>query len=76
MATNIELNAELVAEAMEIGGHKTKKAAVNDALMEYVQRRKRLELLELRGQIEYYPDYDYKALRSRKRGDIDDPDNQ
>jgi len=39
---------------------------VNEALKEFVQSRLRRQLLELRGQIEYFEDYDYKALRRVK----------
>lgn len=68
MATNLALNDSLIEEARAIGGHKTKKDAVNAALAEYVERRKQLNVTKLFGQIDYYPDYDYKALRRRKRG--------
>ena len=68
MATNLALNDNLIEEARSIGGHKTKKDAVNAALAEYIERRKQRNVTKLFGQIEYYPDYDYKALRRRKRG--------
>ena len=72
MATNLALDPALVDEAVAIGGHKTKKAAVTAALEEYVkflrkkeQRRKsdQLRILELEGQREWNPDYDDKARR-------------
>lgn len=42
MATDINIDAKLLDEAKRIGGHRTKRATVNKALREYVQRRKRL----------------------------------
>ena len=66
MATNLGLNDRLVDEAQRVGGHKTKKDAVNAALEEYVRRRKQLKILDLFGKIDYDPAYDYKAAR-RKR---------
>lgn len=63
MATNLALNDNLIEEARIIGKHKTKKAAVTEALMEYVQRRKQLQILELFGKIDYEPDYNYKKQR-------------
>ena len=66
MATNLALDDRLIEQARRIGGHKTKKDAVTAALEEYVQRRAQLEILELTGKVEYYPDYDYKKLRRRK----------
>ncbi len=67
MATNLALDDRLIEEARRMGKHKTKKAAVTAALEDYVRRRKQLEVLELVGKIEYYPDYDHKILRRGKR---------
>lgn len=63
MATNIELNENLVTKAMKLGGMKTKKEAVNEALAEYVQRRQQLEVTELFGKVEFDETFDYKAQR-------------
>ena len=63
MPTNLAIDDKLIMEALEIGHHKTKKEAVTIALREYIQRRKQLRLLELKGQVEYEADYDYKTLR-------------
>ncbi|WP_220452261.1 type II toxin-antitoxin system VapB family antitoxin [Calidithermus roseus] len=48
------------------GGYQTKRAVVEQALREYVQRRKQLKIVELFGTIEYDDDYDYKEQRRRK----------
>ena len=66
MATNLTIDDELLIEAQSIGGHKTKKATVTEALNEYIQRRKQLRIISLFGKVDYDPDYDYKATRSRK----------
>lgn len=63
MATNLEIDNELIQEALKLGGHRTKRAVVEAALQEYVQRRKQLEITELFGTIEYEDDYDYKQQR-------------
>ena len=39
-------------------------AAVNEALREFIQRRRQLEFLELFGTVEFEPDYDHKKGRS------------
>jgi Arc/MetJ family transcription regulator len=65
MATNLALDDDLIREAQEIGGHKTKREAVTVALEEYVRRRKQLRILELEGTVEYDADYDYKEVRKR-----------
>ena len=68
MPTNLALDDTLINRAKRIGRHKTKKEAVTAALDEYVRRREQAAILELAGSIEYFPDYDYKRLRRRKRG--------
>ena len=66
MATNLALDDELVAEAKRLGGHKSKRAAVNEALQEYVSRRKRRRVLALFGKLDWDPDYDHKRERSKR----------
>lgn len=66
MATNLAIDDQLIIEAQTIGGSKTKKAAVTEALKEYIQRRKQLQLTSLFGKIGYDSDYDYKQTRSRR----------
>jgi len=66
MATNLAIDDELLDEALRVGGQRTKKATVNEALREYVQRRKQLQVLELFGKIDFDPAYNYKKARLRK----------
>ncbi|MBE8987109.1 type II toxin-antitoxin system VapB family antitoxin [Nostoc sp. LEGE 12450] len=66
MATNLEIDENLIKEALELGGHPTKDAVVEEALREYVQRRKQLKIMELFGMIEYDHDYDYKQQRQSR----------
>ncbi len=63
MATNLALDDELIEEAVEVGRHRSKKAAVTAALEEYVKARRRLGILDWMGRVDYYDDYDHKALR-------------
>jgi len=65
MATNLQIENDLIEEALKLGEHRTKRAVVEEALREYVQRRKQLKVLELFGTIEYDDDYDYKKQRQR-----------
>lgn len=66
MATNLALDDDLIKEAQKIGQHKTKKAVVTEALQEYIQRRRKLEILQLFGTMDYDEDYDYKQQRNAK----------
>lgn len=56
--THLDIDEDLLAEAMRRGGHQTKRAAVHVALYEYIQQRKRIELLGLRGQVRWEGDLD------------------
>lgn len=62
----LALDDSLIEEAVRIGNHRTNKEAVTAALREYVQTRKRQELLGWVGKVEYYDDYDPKRLRNRQ----------
>jgi len=66
MATNLAIDDNLLLLAQNIAGLKTKKDTVNQALKEFVQRRKQEEIVSLFGEVSYEDDYDYKAMRSRK----------
>jgi len=66
MATNLAIDDALLEEARRVGGLKTKKATVTEALNEYIQRRKQQQILSLFGKIDVDPNYDYKAQRRRK----------
>ena len=61
--TNIELDAELIRQAMELSRIKTKRAVVHQALEEFVANRKRRDLRELRRAALIDPHYDHKAAR-------------
>jgi len=61
--TNLKLNDELIAETVKLGHFKSKQAAVNSALAEYVQRRQRQRILDLGGKIEFDPAWDYRRMR-------------
>lgn len=64
--TNLEIDDRLLALAQKAGGHKTKKATVNDALAEYIQHRKQRDVTKLFGTVVFEPAYDYKAERAKR----------
>lgn len=64
MATNLAIDDRLIEEAKAIGNHRTKKGVVTEALNEYIQRRKHLEILDVFGSIDYDANYDYKSQRA------------
>jgi len=66
MRTNIVIDDKLLKEAMLLSSAKTKRELVTDALQEFVTTRKRLNLLDLDGKIEFEKTYDYKGMREGK----------
>ena len=66
MATNLAIDNELLDTALKVGGLKSKKDTVNQALSEFIKRRQTAEIIELFGKIEYDEDYDYKEGRKQR----------
>ena len=66
MATNLAIDDNLLIMAQNIAGIKTKKDTVNQALKEFIQRRKQEDVIELFGKVDYDEDFNYKEMRSRK----------
>jgi len=65
MRTTLSINKELMDEVKTLSSAKTKKAAVEKALEEYVRKGKAKKLLELEGKIEL--SFTTKELIERRR---------
>jgi Arc/MetJ family transcription regulator len=63
----IDLDEELVAEGLKLSNVKTKKNLVALALKEFVENRKRLNLMDLAGKVRFADGYDYKVMREGRR---------
>lgn len=64
MITNIDIDEDLVAQAMKVSGARSKREAVDRALREMVARSRRPRLRDIFGtatEDTYWPDYDPKA---------------
>jgi len=66
MATNLAISDTLINEAVKVGNHATKKAAVTAALEEYIRHHKQRKIMEIFGTISYDPKYNYKKQREKK----------
>jgi Arc/MetJ family transcription regulator len=66
MRTNIDIDDALVSEAFKYSRAKTKKELIHQALREFVENRRRLNLLELEGKIEFIEGYNHKSMREGK----------
>lgn len=65
MPSNLAIDDRLLNQALKLGGHKTKRETVNQALHEFIQRRKQAGIKEFFGKVDFAPLYDYKAGRKR-----------
>lgn len=66
MRTNVVIDDALLNEAFKYSGLHTKKDLINEALIEFVEHRKRMDLRKLRGKVQFQEEYDYKGLRRGK----------
>ena len=66
MATNVEIDPQLIQQALRLGGKRTKREVIEEALQEYVSRREWQQIESLFGTIDYDDDYDYKKQRTRR----------
>lgn len=65
MATNLQIDDSLIVKAVKLGGHRSKRAAVTQALVEYVDHLEQEKILLMFGTVDYDPKYDYKRQRAR-----------
>ena len=65
LATNLQIDDRLILKAVKLGRHKTKKAAVTKALIEYIDHLEQEKIFAMFGTVEYDPEYDYKKQRQR-----------
>jgi hypothetical protein len=65
MVKNLQLDDQLIDEAVALGKHQSKKEAVTQALNEYVRHLRQEKILDLFGKVDFDPDYDYKKQRTK-----------
>ena len=66
MRTSLELDNELVTQALNLTGISNKHELINFALKELIQNRQKKDLFQLSGQIELDKNYDHKAARAMR----------
>ena len=66
MATNLQLDDRLIAEAAVLGKHRTKREAVTQALTDYVHHLRQERILDLFGNVDFDQGYDSKRQRARE----------
>jgi Arc/MetJ family transcription regulator len=59
------IDDQLMEEALKLSRYKTKKELIHKALEEFILNRKRRDLRELKGKVNFDEKYNYKELRNR-----------
>ena len=66
MRTNIDIDDDLLEQAFSVSRCRTKKELIHEALKEFIKLKKRKDLTELAGFIEFREGYDHKKLRETR----------
>lgn len=66
MRTNIDIDDDLLEQAFSVSHMRTKKDLIHEALKELIRLKKRKDLTELSGFIEFYDGYNHKKLRDTR----------
>jgi len=69
MRTNVEIDDELMAEALESTGLNTKKAVIEEALRTLIRLKKQGQVRSLRGKLQW--EGDLNMLREARFADVD-----
>ena len=64
MRTTLNIDDEVLHAAMALARGRTKTEVINEALRRFVRAKKRLQLLEFQGQVEWEGDLDDLRKRS------------
>lgn len=69
MPSNLAIDDKLLSEALRLGGLRTKRATVDEALREFIAHRKRVRALEGFGRFDFddTADYDFEQTRRKRR---------
>ena len=66
MQITLNLDESLVSEAFQLTNLTTRDELINLALRELIKSRRKKNLLDLTGQIQFVPNFDHKDLRETR----------
>jgi Arc/MetJ family transcription regulator len=67
MRTNIDIDNDLLEQAFALSNVRTKKELIHEALKEFIKLKRRKDLTELAGFIEFERNFDHKNLRKTRK---------
>lgn len=65
MTTTLTVDDNLIEEARKVSPHESTEEVMAEALKEYIQFRKQLQILKAFGKIDYDESYNYKEQRKQ-----------
>jgi len=66
MRTNVDIDDQLMAEAQELSGLKTKREVVDAALKAFIRYQHRLDIMKLRGKVQFWDNYKEELMNMRQ----------
>ena len=67
MATNLQIDPQLLERALNVGGRRTKRETVTEALEEYIQHREQRKILDLFGTVDAEDMLSDEELRAQRK---------
>ena len=64
MPDNLDIDDDLIDEALRVGKHATKEEGVTVALQEYITRHRQRQILDLFGTIDFDPQFEATSTPS------------
>lgn len=64
MKITLDINDDLLQEAINLSPDMTIEATIENALQAYLEKQKRLKIIDLFGTIDYEPEYSHKQQRA------------
>ena len=68
MLIHLTLDENLLLEAQRLGGHRSKKETVIQALSKYIERHKQQEILKSFGKVVWAKGYSHRSARKSRSG--------
>ena len=67
MGEQVNVDANLIAQAVKLTGEENPEKVVEQALKELIRRRSELQaLVDIAGKVQFYEGYDHKELRKTR----------
>jgi len=66
VASNLQIDFDLLNRAHKVGGLRTRRDTIHAALLEYVKNREQRTIAEHFGTIDFSTDFDHKKIRASR----------